>query len=76
MNQREARVMALDWTLADITDDYLAADAAYRHDGYYSDADIGRIERAFEQIADMLDGKLKRAESTIAKAQGDDGGKG
>ena len=71
MNQQEARLFALSLLSGEISDTFLAFDAGYR-DGHYSDADVVRIERAFENILDQIDLKIRRSEATLAKKKGEE----
>jgi len=70
MNQQQARLFALSLLAGEIGDNFLAFDAGYR-DGCYSDADVIRIERAFESILDQINLKIKRGEATLIKAKGE-----
>ena len=70
MNKQEARLFALSLLAGEIGDNFLAFDAGYR-DGYYSDADVVRIERAFENIQDQIDLKIKRGEAALARTKGE-----
>ena len=66
MNRLEVRSFALSLILGQINDEFLALDACYR-DGAYSDADVERIERAFDQIEEVLQRKMSRTEAALAR---------
>ena len=67
MNRLESRRFALSLILDQINEEFLAFDACYR-DGAYSDADVERIERAFDQIEEVLHRKMSRTEAALLES--------